>query len=170
LIGYGRHFASVGDAERAVSYYAKARARGPGASLEQRNAFIAALLGLAGFVEPETLKSLAELTRTERDPRDAWALGNFGDVAILAGLFDDAISLSRDALSTMSYGAARLTLAAALYGKAAELIANGQRTEATRLVEEARSFGFSKASILDRYAGADPTVERLLPTLQGIVE
>lgn len=172
LIGYGRHYRRMGDAGRAISYYSEARDRGPAPNLEQRNAYIAALEGLAGFAaassDQKALSELVRLTRKERDPRAAWPLGNLADSLIRAGMFDDAIALSREALATMNYGAGRLTLAAALYGKAAELTLAGSKGAATPLLQEARGYGFSRASVLGRFVGS-AKLAQLLPTLEALI-
>jgi hypothetical protein len=85
-------------------------------------------------------------------------------------MFDDAIALAREALATMSYGSARLALTAALYGKAAELTAAGDKQGATPFLQEARGYGFDRSSVLDRFArGNSARVTQLLPTLQALV-
>ena len=173
LIGYGRHYRRMRDDARAISYYSEARDRGPAPNLEQRNAYIQALNALASFAaasnDEKALKELMRLTRKERDPRDAWPLGNLADSLIRAGMFDDAIALSREALGTMNYGAGRLTLAAALYGKAAELTLAGSKAAATPLLQEARGYGFSRASVLGRFAGSAKLAQQLLPTLEALI-
>lgn len=175
LIGYGRHYWKVRAADQAFSSYSEARARGPGASLEQRNAYIASLNKLAGIAagvdDRKTLKELTDLIRKERDPRDAWALGNLAESLVGAGMFDEAIAISREALNVMNYGAARLTLATALYGKAADLTAAGKREAAATLLQEARSYGFSRSSVLGRFACCSGAkVTQLLPTLEALVD
>jgi tetratricopeptide (TPR) repeat protein len=174
LIGYGRHYRRAGDARQAFSSYSEARQRGVGSTLEQRNAYIASLSMLAGYAaisqDMRTLKDLVDLTRKERDPRDAWALGNLAEQLIHAGVFDEAIALSREALATMNYGAGRLALTAALYGKAAELTAEGDQKGAAPFLQEARSYGFDRASVLDRFArGNGEIVTQLLPTIEALV-
>jgi tetratricopeptide (TPR) repeat protein len=175
LIGYGRHYWKMRAGDQAFSSYSAARARGPGASLEQRNAYIASLNKLAGIAagvdDRKTLKELTDLTRKERDPRDAWALGNLAESLVGASMFDDAIAISREGLSVMNYGAGRLTLATALYGKAAEVTAAGKKDAAATLLQEARSYGFSRSSVLGRFACCSgPRVTQLLPTLDALVE
>ena len=175
LIGYGRHYETMRAQDQAHAIYEEARARGPGASLEQRNAFVAAVIKLASFAaranDRSTVRSLAQLARNERHPRDAWTLGSAANSLVRVGMFDDAIAITREALRVMNYGVGRLTLVTALYGKAAQLTLIGKRQEAAPLIQEARSFGYSRAAILDRFACCSgPVTASLMPTLDAIVQ
>jgi tetratricopeptide (TPR) repeat protein len=174
LVGYGRLYESTGEVDQALRSYSAVRARGPGASLEQRNAYIAALNGLAAFAamygDDDKLRELMVAIRKGRDPRDAWALGNLADSLVHGGMFDEAIAVAREALQTMNYGAGRLGLTAALYGKAAELTLAKKPGLAAPLIKEARDFGYGKASVLGRFKFSTAKVTRLLPTLETIVE
>lgn len=174
LIGYGRLYRSTGDIDKALASYSEAHRRGPGASLEQRNAYIAALNGLATLAaangDEKALRELMDATRKGRDPRDAWALGNLSESLIRAGMFDEAIAVGREALQTMNYGAGRLTLTAALYGKAAELIVSGSRGLAEPLAQEARNFGYSKSSVLSLFNFRAAKAAKLRSVLETIVE
>lgn len=174
LVGYGRLHWSTGDIDKALASYSEARSRGPGASLEQRNAYIAALNGLAKLAaatgDEKALRELMDATRKGRDPRDAWALGNLSELLVRAGMFDEAIAVGREALQTMNYGAGRLTLTAALYGKAAELTLAGSRGLAAPLAQEARNYGYSKSSVLSRFEFGTAKGAKLLPVLETIVD
>lgn len=97
------------------------------------------------------LKALIYATRKDRDSRDAWALGSLAESLVWAGMFTEAIEVSREALQTMNYGAGRLTLTAALVGKAAELTVAGLNTAAAPLLTEARDYGYTKSSVLSRF-------------------
>lgn len=173
-VGYGRHFTSLRDFKQAQASYAQARARGPGTTLEQRNAYIAALAGLAEFAASArnvaALRSIAADTRKARDPRDAWALGNLAHFFFAGGMLDDSIELAREAIKTLNYGAARLTLACALYGKAAELQLKGDRGGAENYAQEAAKFGFNKEMLLRRFEEWGPVYQKLLPTLAKVIE
>ena len=174
LVGYARLYRRLGDAERALSYYTEARTRGPGATLEQRNAYVAALNGLATLAarsgDEKTLRELISETRSGRDPRDAWALGNLAASLVGAGMFDEAITLSRETLQVMSHGAARLTLAAALFGKAAQLASAGKESAAAPLLAEAKSFGYSGSSVLSRFHFGTAKVSALRPRLEALLQ
>lgn len=174
LVGYGRHHEQVGKANQAFAYYTRVRDRGPGPTTEQRNAYISSLNRLAAFAvswdDPKALRELMQLIRKECDPRDAWALGNLSDSLVSAGMFDDAIATAREALATMSYGSGRLTLTAALYGKAAELTVAGEHEAAAPLLQEAHANGFSRRAVLDRFAYGRARIVQLRPTLEALVK
>lgn len=174
LVGYGRLHEALGDDSKARAYYSEVRSRGPGGRPEQRNAYIGALDRLARFAastgDENALRDLTAAIRRDRDARDAWSLGNLADSLICAGMFDEAMAASRDALRVMNYGAGRLTLAAALFGKAAELTRSGRHGEAAPLLKEARDYGYSKTSVLGRFGFAAAKVNRLLPTIESLIE
>jgi len=174
LVGYGRLYLGLGDVNRAFAYYSKARARGPEKSLEQRNAYVAALNGLAALAadsgDEKALRELIDATRRGRDSRDAWALGNLASSLLWAGMFDEAIALSREALRTMNYGAGRLTLTAALFAKAAELTLAGKHAAAAPLLSEARDYGYSKSAMSGHFNVGTAKVAPLLPILKTIIE
>jgi len=174
-MGYARFSERFDDHMSAYHFYSKVEALGPGTSLEHRRAYVYALDHLADFGpapgEPFRLKELANTARRERHPTDAWTLGNFAEKFVYHGMFDDAIVFSREALQTMNYGAARLTLAAALYGKAALLIVEGkQRGDADRLISEAQKLGLNRSDILARLEDSGPQADRLMPTFRQIVK
>lgn len=173
-VGYGRWYRRIGDANKAIAHYSDVRTRGPGTTVEQRNAYVAALGGLAGFAAAaanETeLRELVDATRKGRDSRDAWALGNLAEDLVRAGMFDDAIAVAREALQTMDYDAGRLTLTAALFGKAAELTVAGRPLAAAPLADEARAYGYGRTSVLRRFNFRAPKVARLFPTLDTLLE
>jgi tetratricopeptide (TPR) repeat protein len=174
LIGYGRHFFAKGDADLARSYYAQARDQGVGLSVEHRKAYIYSLVELAGFAasadDQTSLREITQLVRTQRDKRDAWSLGNLSDALLRVGMFDEAITTAREALSVMDYGVGRLHLVAALYGKAAELTDKGSESAASPLIEEARSYRVDKSSVLRQFSDASPKTRLLLRTLGSLVK
>lgn len=172
-VGYGRFFRETNDVREAAAQYTQARQRGPGSTLEQRNAYVSALNGLALLAaegsDRKALVELSEAIRSGRDPRDAWALGSLAESLVVAGMFDSAIAAAREALSTMEHGAARLTLTAALYGKAAELELAYDRAAADKLVDEARSHGYDPRAVLGRFDFATPEVAPLQPTIEALL-
>ena len=174
LIGYGRSYRSTGELEKSFNSYAEARARGAGENLEQRNAYVAALNGLATFAaakfDESALRELQDEILKARDPRDAWALGSLAESLVRAGMFGDAIEVSREALRTMNYGAGRLTLAAALFGKAAELTLGGKPDLAAPLINEARSYGFDKTAVFRSFTFGTKKIVDLIPTLETLVQ
>lgn len=173
-VGYAKYYGHVGDNTAAYYTLDAVREAGPGTTASQRKAFIAALQELSSFKVPgdpkAELRALADLARKERSPEDAWVLGNFADSFIFHAMFDDAIAFAREAVSVMDYGAGRLSLAAALYGKAAMLTRDKKAKEAQKLIQQARSFGFERESVLGRLARGGPEDQDLMPTLERIVK
>lgn len=174
LIDYARFYRSAGDLGNALRSYSEVRMRGPGESLDQRNAYIAALSGLATLAavagDEKTLRELIDPIRKDRDSRDAWALGNLAELLVRGGMFDEAIALSREALQTMNYGAGRLNLAAALFGKASELTLAGKTDLAEPLIKEARYYGYDSPSLLRCFEVRTPKMARLFPTIKALIE
>lgn len=174
LVGYGRMHRELDDVARASAFFSEVRLRGPGSTSEERNAYVAALDDLANLAarseDKHALRELIGQMRSGRDKRDAWALGNLADSLVWAGMFEEAISVGREALKTMNYGAGRLTLASALFGRAAELRLAGQDASAARLLAEARSYGYSNSSILRRFNPGSPSYGRLLPRIREALE
>jgi hypothetical protein len=80
-------------------------------------------------------------------------------------MYDEAIEVSREALQAMNYGAARLTLTSALFGKAAELTVAGKKIAAAPLLTEARSYGYAKSSI---YRKLNLRSEKFAPLAQAV--
>lgn len=173
-IGYGRFSEKTKDYTSAYAYYSRVKALGAGRSADDRNAYMDSLQRLGRFESPPsgtpTIKELARLIKQERHPKDAWVLSNFAEVLLRFGLYDEAIQFSREALGVMNYGAARLTLAAGLYGKAASLINEGKDKDADGLILEAARFGFASTDIIDLLWVNTPESLQLLPTLKKIVK
>jgi tetratricopeptide (TPR) repeat protein len=173
-IGFGRYYWDIGDAANARRSFEQVQARGPGAVESHRNAYIAALLGLARMepILPATdgLKTLALAARKDRHPKDAWTLGSFAEDFNLRGQFSDAIEFAKDALRTMNYGAGRHALAVALYGRAAQLVQQGEPDKANVLVKEAQEFGFSRDSILARFVEWNPAMNTLRPIVANMFQ
>jgi len=174
LVDYGDHYEGIGDLHVARSYYETALLRGKGNSPDQQNALMHALLKLARYKplpgQPFRLRELALRAKQDRHPDDAWTLGNFADEFVFHGMFDDAIVFARQALGTLNYGAGRLTLAVALFGRAAQLTLNGQRRDAEPLLAEARQLGYSSPAILGRLEGSSPEVESLVPVIRSLLK
>ncbi|MBQ0932148.1 hypothetical protein KAK07_09925 [Ideonella sp. 4Y16] len=172
-VGYARYYLKMGQSNQAFSTYLRVMRMGPGQGPEERNAYVGALNELAGFtLRPEdgvTLQDLGRRVREARHPQDAWALGNFAEQVLWRGMFDEAIDFSREALKTRDYGAARLTLAAALYGKAADQILLKQESGVQALLDEAAALGVSRQRILQHLAEDTPEARRRAPVLERIV-
>jgi hypothetical protein len=132
---------------------------------------VSALGALTPFAEDDQaeLKAIGELIRKERDPEDAWALGRMAEAFIARAMFDDAIAYSREALKVMDHGVGRLTLAAALYGKAAELTRDKKDKQAGTLIVEANALVYDKASVLSRFEHRGEAVDPLMPILYRII-
>jgi tetratricopeptide (TPR) repeat protein len=167
-------YRNLHDGSKSLTAYVDARSMGLGTTLEQRNAYIAALNGLARYAaaadDENALRELIVATRKDRDPRDAWALGNLAESLVGAGMFTEAIDVARDALRVMNYGIGRLTLTAALFGKAAELTVSGKNGEAAPLVKEARDYGYARSSVLGEFDFSKAKAIRLRHTLLSLVE
>ncbi|CAN5594964.1 hypothetical protein BH11PSE7_BH11PSE7_37110 [soil metagenome] len=174
LIGYGRLHQALGHFDQAFAYHQEARAQGLGNDLGQKNAYVAALKWLAGVAEAtgedKELRELIDETKRVRDPRDVYTLGSLAEVLVRVGLYDEAIAFSRETISAMNYGAARLTPAAALFGKSAELSLADKQAIAAPLLAEARGYGFAKASVLGRFNLSKPKAAALLPTLDALLK
>ena len=172
-MGYGRYHRAVRDSAAAFAAFSKAEEMGPGRTSEQRKAYVASLSALADFSEPTgepiRLKELAALAWRERHPADAWVLAGFADRFLQEGLFDDALVHGREAMRTMDHGYARRALAAALYGKAAQLIALQDGAAAEPLLAEARSLDVSPSVVLRSFDARHPLVRPLMPTLLEIL-
>lgn len=155
MIGYGRHYDSLNDPSLSYHFYNSVVERGPGATPSERKAYVTALDEVSEFKEPgvsrqERLRKYAALSVGARYPTDAWTPHSYAARFIDFAMFDDAIVYARVALKTMNFGAGRQTLAAALYGKAAQLrMAGRPAAELAPLISEARAFGFSKGAILE---------------------
>jgi tetratricopeptide (TPR) repeat protein len=173
-IGYGRYYTGVKDYESAHSAYMKVKALGPGSNAEWRGAYVTALERLAWYEwrlrGPAAVRELGRLVKQERDPKDAWSLGNFAEDFLAFGMYDDAIEFSREALAVMNYGAGRLILTAALYGKAAQLIQAGKMGDAKTLTAEAARNGFNRALVFRYLPSSAPDFAQLKPILEKIVE
>jgi tetratricopeptide (TPR) repeat protein len=155
LIGYGRYYLKVGNAPDGYDAYATVVRGGPGKRASERNAYVAALRGLTEFsVDGEdkfdTLRKLAAMALDGRHPKDAWTPLSFSEDFIDCQLFDDAIFYARAALNTMSFRAGKMSLAAALYGKAAQLqLEQAQKKEIQKFVLEAKQLGIPDAAVLE---------------------
>ena len=174
LMGYARYFERIaGSTEASYQLYRDVVERGAGQSDEERRAFVRALVQL-GQYEPQEgdvpLRSLAVLAWKERHPDDAITLGSFAEYFVRVTMFDDAIVYQKEALRTMDYGAGRVTLASALYGKAAQLVVDGKAAEADKYLTSARAMGYRRSDIFSRYVGRNEQLQGLLPTLRAIVQ
>ncbi len=172
-IGYARYHGDQGDWTLARQLYLRVEAGGPGANTSDRQAYITALTRLAHFTaisrDPERLRALAAQAARERHPDDAWVLGSFAARFVAVGLFEDAAAQARAALRVMDHMAARLTLAAALYGQAAALIQAEHAGQAAPLIEEARALGLDGRRVLERLAQGNEPVQALMPVLKEII-
>ena len=172
-IGYARYHADAGDWTLARQLYLRVEATGPGPSPSTRHAFITALTRLAHFSaissDPARLRALAARAARERHPDDAWVLGSFAARFVAVGLFEDAVQHARAALQVMNHTAARLTLAAGLYGQAAALIHAGRQDAATPLIDEARAQGLDGRRVLERLSHGGEPVQSLMPVLRQII-
>ena len=171
-VGLGRYYETLGDTTAAYHSYRQATEIRPIASNEDRRGYVKAAYEMATFNPPQggpSRQELGGMVWRERHPKDAWVLGDFAGLYVYHGMFDDAIRYAKEARKTMDYGMVRAVLAAALYGKAAELITDGNEAEAKRYAAEADTFGFGKPAVFRNYRMANEKIMRLMPTLQEIV-
>jgi tetratricopeptide (TPR) repeat protein len=172
-IGYARYHGDQGDWTLARQLYLRVEAGGPGANASTRQAYITALTQLAHFTsisrDPVRLRGLAAQAARERHRDDAWVLGSFAARFVAVGLFEDAAAQARAALRVMNHAAARLTLAAALYGQAAALIRADSESAAAPLIDEARALGLDGQRVLERLSHGSAPVQALMPVLKEII-
>jgi tetratricopeptide (TPR) repeat protein len=171
--GLGKYYESVADYTAANAHYEDTEAVGPGNTAERRKAYLAAVVRL-GWIAAATnnaakLQSWAGIATRERHPKDAWSLMEFADHFSNIGLFDEAIAHARLALKTMDFGAGKLTLAAALYGRAAQLVEAKKSLEANKYLAEARALNYSAPAILGVFTYTNPDVKKLMPTLTSLL-
>jgi len=172
-IGYARFHGDAGDWTLARQLYLRVEADGPGPNPSTRQAYITALTRLAHFTaissDPARLRGLAAQAARERHPDDAWVLGRFAARFVAVGLFEDAVVHARAALQVMDHTAARLTLAAGLYGQAAMLIHAQDSPAAAPLIDEARALGLDGRRVLERLSHGGAPVQALMPVLRQII-
>ena len=141
-----------------------------GASMDQRLAFVQASLMQASLLaKPENvplLRDIAARIETARDPRDAWTLGTMAQSFEAAADFDDAIACARKALAVMDYGVGEAILAAALYGKAAQLRLAHQDNAA--VLAQARRIDVASDEVMAYFE--DPKKPRELTSLAPVVQ
>jgi tetratricopeptide (TPR) repeat protein len=175
---YGSYYRKTRATGKSYSSFAELERRGPGATASDRKAYVSAMVNLAGFqigdekVE-DNLRKYAALAVAARYPADAWTPHSFAERFIDVQLFDEAILYAREALKTMNFGAGRLTLAAALYGKSAKMVTDGSMMKEVRqYVNEAATFGFPKSAILDyllNERGMAGSLNTLQPALNSVL-
>ncbi|SFU30822.1 hypothetical protein SAMN05216350_101236 [Polaromonas sp. YR568] len=179
LHGYGTYYLNVRSFNDAISYFEMIEARGPGKTASDRKAYVVALYDASKFKlknEPllERTRKYAALALQNRYPTDAWTPQGYAAAFIAQQAFDDAIVYSKAALKTMNFGLGRLTLAVALYGKAAQLtLAQGPEQEIKPLLDEANALGFRKADVFgymnacsgcrSHFSEIGPTLEKIIP-------
>lgn len=172
-VGYARHHRRMQNREEALRLYSKVRARGPQADRAQNNAYMDALNGVASLLsgsgDEKTLREVISEMRAARDPRHAWAASELAQSLVFAGMFEEAVLASRESLLAMDHGIAHMTLVAALYGHAAELITASRHDEAAVLVAEASSYGIVRDDVLQYYNYRVPRVAKLQSKLELLV-
>ncbi|OOG43042.1 M48 family metallopeptidase [Polaromonas sp. A23] len=179
FVGYGNHFLNVRKFNEAVAHYENVEARGPGTMASERRAFIMAISELASLASQNEdpavkLRKYAALALKTKDPADGWTPQRYAAAFIPQHLFDEAIFYAREALKAMNFGMARITLAVALYGKAAQLtLADRPMQEVKPFLDEAKKLGYKKADIYGylsscspcraRFATIGPTLDKIIP-------
>jgi tetratricopeptide (TPR) repeat protein len=176
-IGYGRYYRSIRQVAVAYEAYDRVMKRGPGTTASGRKAFVTAVealctMSVGGEPLKDKTRKYAAIALQERYPTDAWTPHGFAERFIDQQLFEEAIVYAREALKTMDFGAGRMTLAAALYARAAQLeLDNRPGSEVAPLVKEARKLGFPKAQLLEYilYQRGAGSLQFLGPTLNKLI-
>jgi tetratricopeptide (TPR) repeat protein len=177
-VGYGSYYRLTNSLGRSYEAYSDVARRGPGSTASERRAYIAAIdvlrtFNVGGVQAKDKIREYAAIALKERYPTDAWTPLGYAEHFIDYHLFGDAIFYAREALKTMDFGAGRLTLAAALYARAAQLTSmGGSPKEIETLLSEARKFEFSKATILEyllERRGIKGSLKVFAPELDKIV-
>lgn len=178
LYGYGVYYLKVRAFNDAISYFEMIEARGPGKTASDRRAYVVALYDASKFKLKnedflERTRKYAALALQNRYPTDAWTPQGYAAAFIAQQAFDDAIVYAKAAHKTMNFGLGRLTLAVALYGKAAQLtLAQSPVREIKPLLDEANSLGFKKADVfgyMNQCSGCRAHFDEIRPTLEKIV-
>jgi tetratricopeptide (TPR) repeat protein len=164
-MGYARYYGRFSDETAAQHFYAKVEELGPGATEEQRHAYVRALGELARFdppaAQPSRLKELAARAWRERHPADPFTLEDFSEEFGYRGMYDEALVYAREAVRS---GSGPIILAVSLYAKAAQLVAQDKQSEADRLVLEAARLGFKPSGLSARLEHMGVRVESLTPS------
>jgi len=179
LHGYGVYYLKVRAFNDALSYFEMLEARGPGKTASDRRAYIVALYDASKFkLRNEDLlertRKYAALALQNRYPTDAWTPQGYAATFIGQQAFDDAIVYAKAAHKTLNFGLGRLTLAVALYGKAAQLtLAQRPARDVKPVLDEANSLGFRKADVFgymnecsacrSHFREIGPTLEKIVP-------
>lgn len=156
-LGFGRHYRKMQDSAKAYEMFNAVSRRGPGTTASERKAYVQSQLKLAEIFDHtaegvlQIARELAANAERERHPDDAWTPSNWAEFMLDREAFEDAIGHARTALKTMKFRAGDMVLAAALYGRAAQLIAGGKREndpEVAVLVADARALRLARDEVL----------------------
>ena len=154
-VGWARYYFDIKDFLESFNGYSSVVEPGPGTSASERKAYVAAIDGLMYLKfgddsDEEALRRYAALALKGRHPADAWTPVKYAELFIDQQLFQEAIVYAREALRTMDSSAGRITLAAALYARAAQMqIAGRPASELAPLVVEARQFRHTPKEVLE---------------------
>ena len=147
---------------------------GPAGGGNQRGAYIEALLMHARqSARPQFItlvRRIATQVDEARDPKDAWALGDIAQAFQGIPDYDDAIVYAQKALSVMDYGLGHCILAAAYYGKAAQL--QWAHADYTTALAKARSANGSPECVRRRFewSGAPDDIAKLAPLVRSMLD
>lgn len=101
----------------------------------------------------------------KRNPTNAWERGNFAQyLNQTLGRNDEAVAQARAALKIMDYGIGRQILANALYGKWADMVAEGKEAAAEPYFQEAKAINPRLDDVMV-YGASMPKGERLAKAL-----
>jgi tetratricopeptide (TPR) repeat protein len=177
LIGYADYYKNTNSLTHAHVMYSTVESEGPGTTASERKAYVAALSNLknlltAGENAADKLRKYAALATKARYPTDAWTPQVFAEDFISFQLFDEAIPYAREALKTMEFGAGKFTLAASLYGRAAQLELGGRPPSETKpFIDEAKKLRLSREALLEYFERRNTAGElrTLMPILTRLI-
>lgn len=154
----------------AASHFQRVVDKGPGSTAQQRRAYVHAATGLLWIAsrrnDDAEVMRYGKMMVEAAPPEDAWARGNFAQVLVYQGYFEEAEANARKALSIMNYGAARNQLAFALYGRWARLASEGKAAEGEAFFAEAQRLNPDLASVVKRFRSAGGPLRPLAAQLE----
>ncbi len=168
-----RCYARLGDRGLEFEQRNIAARAGPGSTQRQRRAYVAAMedevRAIATPANVGSMRESAAQAEAAMDPRDAWTLGSLAEDFELVADYDDAAIYARKALHVMDYPAGHSILAAAMYGKAAQLKLAHQKYAET--LKQAQAAGGPPDLIIGEFdwARAPQEVARLAPTVRELM-
>ncbi|MDB5871111.1 MAG: hypothetical protein JWQ07_553 [Ramlibacter sp.] len=185
-VGFARYHMAIGEVGVAHAIYSNLVDLGPGTTASDRRAYIAAVDQLGEMLVGEAsledhLRKYGALTLQHHYPTDGESVENAASRFLTSGMVDDAMAFARESLKAADCANirvpqatcvnARMTLAASLYAKAAQLHKAGRpRKETQPLLDEANRQGFHRGEIMGHmqqcrcgwFSQLTPTLDEIL--------